>query len=556
MNSMLGPEPPAPTSVSYPGGARNEHDVAQSAAPSGSGVLHSARRGAAWPDLAVVTAVMSLVFYRFSETIADPDLWGHVTFGRVVWQTGAVSQPDPFSYLTTGHLWLNHEWLSEVIFYLSFAAMGPLGLILLKITTSLLLFGLLYWHLCRQGLTPPRAGLIVLAVVHFFLVSLITARTLFFSYPLFLVVLIMVRRLSQGHVSWAWTLPPLFILWANLHPGFLAGLGVLAIWSFSEIGSRSWSGHARKTRRSASVRVILTTLIASVLATALTPYGPDLWSFLYRTATVPRPDITEWQPLTLMTRYGLAYAAYVGVAIWGMLYSRGERQPALVAVLVVMILLPLIAIRHTPLSALGIAVLAGEHIGDAWERITGDRSDTRLGGRRRFQAAPAVLLLAGAGLLLTLSVPHFACIRVEPAIGGSYPARAIGLIKDSAVQGNLAIHFDWGEYAIYRLGPSVKVSVDGRRETMYPPSVYVETLNFTHGRGDWDALLRNHDTHLALVKSGSPTFNLMKLRPGWHLIYEDPLAALFGRDGLAAAEAIERTAAPSLPHDGAGLCFP
>jgi hypothetical protein len=40
---------------------------------------------------AIVAAVISLVFYRFSETIADPDLWGHVTFGRVVWNTGAVS---------------------------------------------------------------------------------------------------------------------------------------------------------------------------------------------------------------------------------------------------------------------------------------------------------------------------------------------------------------------------------------------------------------------------------------------------------------------------------
>ena len=77
-----------------------------------------------------------------------------------------------------------------------------------------------------------------------------------------------------------------------------------------------------------------------------------------------------------------------------------------------------------------------------------------------------------------------------------------------------------------------------------------------HGQGSWDALLRNHDTHLALVKVGSPTFNLMKLMPGWHLIYADPLAGLFGRDNLAATESIQRTALPPFPHDGAGSCFP
>ncbi len=28
----------------------------------------------------------------------------------------------------------------------------------------------------------------------------------------------------------------------------------------------------------------------------------------------------------------------------------------------------------------------------------------------------------------------------------------------------------------------------------------------------------------------------MKLKPGWSLIYEDPLAGLFGRDGLPTVE--------------------
>jgi hypothetical protein len=533
-----------------------EHDVEPYTPPRHYNTPLPPHRRPLWPHIAVVSAVMSLIIYRFSETIADPDLWGHVTFGRMVWEARTVSLPDPFSYVTTGHLWLNHEWLSEVIFYLAFAALGPPGLIVLKTVTSIVVFGLLYSHLCRQGLTPLRAGLIVLAVVHFFLVSLVTARTLFFSYPLFLVVLIVIQRLARGERSWVWTLVPIFALWANLHPGFLAGIGVLAIWSLTEVATRPRSGRTRPSPQDSSVRVILTTLTASVLATTLTPYGLDLWSFLYRTATVPRPDITEWQPLTLMTRYGLLYAVYVAIALWGVRYSRRDCPPAALAVLIVMMLLPLVAIRHTPLSALGIAVLAGPHISEAWEGMSTYKSHTPPVRPGRAHAALATLLLAGAGLFLTLSVPHFSCIRVQPAVGGSYPARAVGLIKNSAIHGNLAIHFDWGEYAIYHLGPSVKVSVDGRRETAYGLDVYVENLNFMHGQGNWDALLKNHDTQLALVKSGSPTFNLMKLKPGWHLIHEDPLAAIFGRDGLVAADTIRRTALPPLPHDGAGLCFP
>jgi hypothetical protein len=130
------------------------------------------------------------------------------------------------------------------------------------------------------------------------------------------------------------------------------------------------------------------------------------------------------------------------------------------------------------------------------------------------------------------------------------------LIKQSGVAGNLAIDFDWGEYALYHLSPEVKVSVDGRRETMYSPQIYKENLAFKYGEGDWDALLRKHETHMALVRTGFPTFNLLKLEPGWRLVYQDSLAALFGRDGLPIVETLQRTATPELPPDGAGLCFP
>ena len=499
---------------------------------------------------------MSLALYRFSLTVADPDLWGHIKFGETVWQAGKVAVPDPFSYLTAGRLWLNHEWLSEVVFYLVFAATGPAGLIAMKAGLGLVLMGVLYWHLCNQGLNALRASFLVVAVVHFFLMSLVTVRTLIFSYPLFLLSLLLIHEMTRRRPRWIWTVPPLFALWANLHPGFIAGLGIMGIWATVEI----WARHLTDRRpviagHHLGIREILLLLVACGLATLLNPYGPTLWGFLQQTAFGPRPDISEWQPMVLVTRYGLAYAAFVALALWGIIYSRRQRRASLMAVLVVTALLPLVALRHAPLAALAIAVLAGEHIGDAWDRWTSTRSGST--PPRHFSSIwfPAAAL-GGVLLLGTGALPHFSCIRITPGIGGSYPARAVGLIKQSGVGGNLAIDFDWGEYALYHLSPAVRVSVDGRRETMYSPEIYKENLAFKYGEGDWDALLRKHETHMALVRTGFPTFNLLKLEPGWRLVYQDSLAALFGRDGLPIVETLQRTATPELPADGAGLCFP
>ena len=59
------------------------------------------------------------------------------------------------------------------------------------------------------------------------------------------------------------------------------------------------------------------------------------------------------------------------------------------------------------------------------------------------------------------------------------------------------MHFDWGEYVLWHLSPQIKVSIDGRRETVYSDPIYAENLRFTSGLGDWDAILKRHPTDRA-----------------------------------------------------------
>ena len=92
-------------------------------------------------SLAVVALVMSLGLYRFAHTLADPDIWGHIAIGRLYHETSRIRQPDPFSDVTTGHEWLNFEWLFELMLFRVFAGLGPPGLIVLKVAVGLLLLG-------------------------------------------------------------------------------------------------------------------------------------------------------------------------------------------------------------------------------------------------------------------------------------------------------------------------------------------------------------------------------------------------------------------------------
>ncbi len=75
----------------------------------------------------------------------------------------------------------------------------------------------------------------------------------------------------------------------------------------------------------------------------------------------------------------------------------------------------------------------------------------------------------------------------------------------------------------------MKVSLDGRFATVYPPQVIDDNFAFYSGAatGETTALLDAYDTTLALVPRGLAT--ALPYRVGWHLLYRDDVADLYGR---------------------------
>ena len=501
-----------------------------------------------WQDGVVLALTCAVALYRFSYTVADPDLWGHVKFGELFLQSGIVRE-DPYSYLTAGVPWTDHEWLSEALFYLAFVAGGPRGLVLGKLAVTLFIVATTYIHLRRRDASAHQAGAVVLLVIIAMIPGMTTVRTQVFTYLLFFVLLLV---LTSPAPLWLWACPVLFLVWANLHPGFIAGLAILAVWCAVKLGGTL----TRRLRHDEGAIALNAGAIsvASFLATAVTPFGIELWRFLLHPRTFDRPDISEWQAVTVANPYGLAYVAILGVSITGILLSRRHRDPALMAVFAGVALAPLTASRHGALFGLAVGVLAGEHIADAWSRLRPLAASSVGRHRDRWVVSGAALVVVVVSLVGTAR--QLSCIRIEPATGAYYPVHAIALLRDSAVSGNLAVHFDWGLYAIWHLQPTIKVSVDGRRETAYSSAVYNENLRFWSGIGEWDTLVRRPMTDMALVSKEFPVYNLMKLKTGWVLAHEDAGSGLFVRAGSPPLKALQRTPLRPLPPGGAGLCFP
>jgi hypothetical protein len=364
-------------------------------------------------------------------------------------------------------------------------------------------------------------------------------------------------------------------VWPSLHGGFVAGLGVMAIWLAADALRR----RGRERPRAFAIMACVLAA-ASVAATALNPYGWTLWTFLASTLG-PRPEIAEWQGVSLVTVQGLAYLAVAGAGVTGLFLTRQPRPAIDILMIACAVILPFIAQRHLPLTVLIVLVFAGEHIASAApvivRRLTvrpstapvgtaaessehSDRSgrfedwiranrseqpkpmSSRLPATRpseRFRPLVAAALIVEACVLLGLIATSPQTGRIVYA-SAEYPVEAVARLAEFAAAGgsaNVAVHFNWGEYVLWHAGPRVKVSMDGRRETVYSDATYHDNSLFIDGVDEWDRLLAaapgesGRGTDLVLVPAGTAAYHLMTYRPDWELVMESGPAALFGRRG-------------------------
>jgi hypothetical protein len=83
------------------------------------------------PRALIRVALALVLLVVVSHTRADPDLWGHVLFGKDIVSGARVPDTDPYSF-TSDRAWINHEWLAESVMYVAFAIGGGVGLVFLK----------------------------------------------------------------------------------------------------------------------------------------------------------------------------------------------------------------------------------------------------------------------------------------------------------------------------------------------------------------------------------------------------------------------------------------
>jgi hypothetical protein len=125
---------------------------------------------------------------------------------------------------------------------------------------------------------------------------------------------------------------------------------------------------------------------------------------------------------------------------------------------------------------------------------------------------------------------------------------AADFIRANRLRGNLLNWFDWGEYVIWQFGPELKVSIDGRRETLYSDAQLAAHYRFYRNESDAPGFPQRIHADYIWIPKRFPVVDTLR-RQGWKTAFEGPVSIVFARQ-------TDRRFADASPRLARSRCFP
>jgi len=456
-----------------------------------------------------------------ARTATDPDLWWHLRTGEWIVQTGQVPHNDPFSFTRAGRPWVSHEWLSEVLFYGIWRFASWAGLIVFSSMITTGGFMLLYLR-CRAR-PHWAAGATTLG-------ALASApawgvRPQMFTFLLASVLLWLVERAEEKPWLLLW-IPPVFLLWLNLHAGFALGPALLLAWC----AGLAWEGVSGETDwtvvRPQIVRLLLV-IAACIAVVPLNPSGAELYRYpldVLRSGGM-RSFIAEWaSPDFHQGRYAAMHLLCLALLI---LFARGAVRPK------VRVLFPLLgtllaaldAVRHIPIFVLFAVPVIAAALPVGSIRAPDNKAAQHTKFRGRFAACVVILIAVFCLVRWSMLVLGQSQSEAE-----SFPKKAVDFLASKGNSGRLFAYYDWGGYAIWRLYPEDRVFVDGRAD-LYGDELLDEFKVTMQLKPRWRQVLEEWQVQTVLVPTSSALAQALALDYDWRSEYQDDRAIVFRRVG-------------------------
>jgi hypothetical protein len=480
--------------------------------------------------------ILAVTAFSLSACLAPvwiTDFWWQLKTGEIIVRTGRIPTRDVFGWTSERAPWVVHEWLTEVLFYVVYTHLPQSTLLLYKAglpTLALLLTG---WRIHRRTGRPWLALAVVALTalaIRFFadlrphVITLLLVTALFFC----------LDEYRQGRLRWLpWLLPPVFIVWANLHGAVVVGLLLFILWLVGEgLGSvllgRPTLGWGR----------LALSALACAAGILITPHHVHIYTYPFWVLGHPHVQdfVQEWRPPGLREPWLRPFEVLL-VGGWGALAVAPRTERRSYGDLLVVLALThasLTAVRHVALFSIVMAPLLGTALADLFDAAAPRFSLVRPPSwLRHASAVLAVVALAVGAYRLLPPVPVQRWF-VHATRMDDFPQRAADALAMGKWPGRLHNDYSHGGYLIWRLHPERRVFVDGRAEIYYASGAFDDHRTIHHTQAGWDRLLDKWQVQTVLTARNSNLDRALDAKAGWMRAFRDSVSTIYWREHVPA----------------------
>jgi hypothetical protein len=494
-----------------------------------------------WSPVSLVwVAIVGVLFWVQSfQKIHYTDIWGHVEYGRLLWETGKIPATEPLMPLSAGMPFVDTAWGSQVLAYLTQAKFGPAGIQFLHALSIALAAGGLLWRFARvtRGFWVPVAGFALFVALNWEQMAVTRPQLAGIACYVALLVLL-TGRWTAAH--WG-AIPLLFLVWTNLHGSFVMGLGLLACAVAGRAADLLFAGRGVRglTHDGPLARLLVVTQLA-FMATLVNPYGLALYhEVLPFAANNNLADLIEWQPLHVRTFQGQMVAAVI-VAL-AVVYRLSPRRVtstevfALVGVGFAMLWSNRFLVWWAPLATLalvwhGHAILSRRAV---VAEVEADDAEPVAGPKRK-----GVFTLCAVGLMwiffaftpFGLRVIHGPKAAAKSPHAANTPVGAAAHLVKNPPVGQIFNTYEWGDYLGFAGPRGLRIFVNSHAHLVHPDiwKHYLAVVNVSAG---WDDLLDLYGVNTVVVdkRDRQSLITRLKEHEKWTLSYEDNTAVIYVR---------------------------
>ncbi len=438
--------------------------------------------------LFVLAFVLLFVFSIHNFDSIGQDIGRHLKTGEIIWQTnlGEGSDAKPgisvevpktnlFSFTEPDLSFINHHWLSEVIFFGIFSYAGFTGLILAKAILILAVFLLLFCVAKKYSKFWPLAVSFLLSM--FILIQRTEVRPEIFSFVILSFFLFALFKAKyEKSYFYLWFLPIAQLFWVNLHIYFFIGPFLILAFLVDRLVVREYT-HIKK---------IIAVLLLTLAATLVNPNGIQGALLPFNVLKEYGYSIVENQTLSFLAGFPgfnlsiFIFKLSVVVLVFSLALTVKKSKQRVFEILILsfFVYAGFRMLRNLPLYALASFPVLAILLTDVLQRFNLDKLEAKPQVKRLSNFFK--VLLSGLIILLILLVAnnrYYKYMEASRVSGFSVPnglERAVDFVKQNKIDGPMFNNFDIGGYLIWQLYPQEKVFVDNRPEA-YSVKFFSET---------------------------------------------------------------------------------